>query len=277
MNQNISVIIPTYNRALTIKRAIDSVLNQTYPVLEILVCDDGSSDNTEKIVKSINDQRIKWLPSNNNSGHPSVPRNRGIKAAQGDWLAFLDSDDEWLSEKIEKQMADLLEKNLKAGSTNAWRMAPDGNHGFLLDWQLEKITFGDLLTDNYVITSSAIVHRDVINEINSFFPESKKFKNSQDYAFWFLAAAVTDFAYLADGLVNYSDDPTNSHRRNNKISFHITQKRVFKNFIKTLDGRNEFENKIAVCRQAIGHLNRQIFNQQYNIIKNKIRNLIIEN
>lgn len=100
----VSVIIPAYNRASVIERAIDSVIAQTFDDLEIIVIDDGSTDNTEEIVKSISDERIRYIRCETNRG-PGATRNEGLKIAQGKYIAFLDSDDEWLPEKIEKQVA----------------------------------------------------------------------------------------------------------------------------------------------------------------------------
>lgn len=101
----ISVIIPTYNRSATIERAINSVRKQTYKNIEIIVVDDGSTDLTKKIVKDLQkkDDRISLYENSKNIG-PAATRNRGVIFAKGDYIAFQDSDDEWLPEKLEKQM-----------------------------------------------------------------------------------------------------------------------------------------------------------------------------
>lgn len=100
----VSTIIPTYNRAQTLSRAINSVLQQTYPSLELIVVDDGSTDNTSEVVKSFNDPRIRFVCHGRNRG-ASAARNTGIKEAKGEYIAFNDSDDEWLPQKLERQMA----------------------------------------------------------------------------------------------------------------------------------------------------------------------------
>lgn len=91
---SVSVIIPTWNRELRLKKTIESVLVQTLFPLEILVCDDGLTDNTFEIVKSLNHSKVKWILGEH-SGLPAVARNRGIRESKGEWLAFLDSDDWW--------------------------------------------------------------------------------------------------------------------------------------------------------------------------------------
>ena len=100
----VSVIVPTFNRAHMIGRAIRSVLNQTYGDFEIIVVDDGSADNTEEVVAAFEDERVRYIRLEENSGTSAAPRNAGIKAARGDYIALLDSDDEWLPQKLEKQI-----------------------------------------------------------------------------------------------------------------------------------------------------------------------------
>lgn len=99
----VSVIIPTYNHGRFIGEAIESVLNQTYPNFEIIIIDNYSEDNTEEVVTSYQDDRIKYLKFKNH-GIIAASRNHGIKRARGDFIAFLDSDDIWLPHKIEKQI-----------------------------------------------------------------------------------------------------------------------------------------------------------------------------
>ncbi len=99
----VTVIVPTYNRAGVIERAIDSVCAQTFQDMEIIVVDDGSTDNTVDIVRSISDERIRCIAFKANRGSGAA-RNEGLKAATGKYIAFLDSDDEWLPEKVEKQV-----------------------------------------------------------------------------------------------------------------------------------------------------------------------------
>lgn len=98
----ISIILPSYNRTKTINRCIDSLLNQTISDIEIIVVDDASTDNTFEIIKMYNDDRIKYIRLEKNGGSCKA-RNIGIDYAQGDYIAFQDSDDEWFTYKLEKQ------------------------------------------------------------------------------------------------------------------------------------------------------------------------------
>ncbi len=100
----VSVIIPAYNRAHCIERAIKSVQAQTFTDMDIIVIDDGSTDNTAEIVKGMPDERIRYIYCQMNRGSGAA-RSEGLKATRGEYIAFLDSDDEWLPDKIEKQVA----------------------------------------------------------------------------------------------------------------------------------------------------------------------------
>ena len=99
----VSVIIPTYNRSSFLKEAIQSVLNQSYNNFEIIVIDDGSEDETEKVIQSFNDSRIKYL-KREHTGSPAFIRNQGMKIAKGEYIAFLDSDDLWFPHKLKMQI-----------------------------------------------------------------------------------------------------------------------------------------------------------------------------
>lgn len=106
----VSVIMPTYNHARFIGEAIDSVLNQTYKNFELIIVDNYSEDNTEKIVASYKDDGVKYLKFKNN-GVIAASRNYGIKHSRGEYIAFLDSDDMWLPEKLEKQIKVFQDSN----------------------------------------------------------------------------------------------------------------------------------------------------------------------
>lgn len=102
---SVSVIIPSYNRARTLERAVNSILFQSYSDLEVIVVDDGSTDDTERLVRAIADPRVRYLRLGGNSGACRA-RNAGLKMARGAYIAFQDSDDEWLAGKLERQMAE---------------------------------------------------------------------------------------------------------------------------------------------------------------------------
>lgn len=111
MNQLVSVIIPTYNRADLIGRAIASVIAQIHQNLEIIVVDDASTENIDQAIAHIDDPRLQYIRHPTNLGG-SAARNTGIKAAQGEFVAFLDSDDTWLPDKLQLQLAEISKVNI---------------------------------------------------------------------------------------------------------------------------------------------------------------------
>jgi len=115
----VSVVIPTYNRAATVQRAIDSVLAQTYLYFEIIVVDDGSTDNTDAILNERYGDRIRLLHQPNMG--QSAARNTGVRAAKYDLIAFLDSDDYWLPGKLEAQVPLMTDKTVVLSFTNWWK------------------------------------------------------------------------------------------------------------------------------------------------------------
>lgn len=100
----ISVIVPTYNRIKELPKAVESILNQTYKDFELIIIDDGSTDDTEEMIKQYNDERIKYIKNTTHMHGASAARNIGIKESVGDYIAFNDSDDEWHPNKLEKQL-----------------------------------------------------------------------------------------------------------------------------------------------------------------------------
>lgn len=226
--ENVSVIIPTWNRKKTLIRAIKSVLGQSISPFEILVCDDGSTDDTFEIVKLFKNPKIKWVPGEH-IGLPAVVRNRGIKESKGEWIAFLDSDDEWFPEKLEKQLALAKKTGCLAVCSNAYSVNNMGNKKKYLNYTKNTINFSDLLDVNYVILSSAIIHRSLLSKCLGF-PEGNKYRNAPDYALWLRVLTQTNFSYLDEILVNYLNEPEKSIRRFTKNPY-LPKKIVLEDFL----------------------------------------------
>jgi glycosyltransferase involved in cell wall biosynthesis len=195
--ETVSVIIPTYNRADLIGQAIDSVLAQAHQQVEVIVADDGSTDDTAAVVGAYGD-RVRYLPLPHR-GLPAATRNAGIRAATGDLLAFLDSDDLFLPNKLAVQAAALVQ-NLAAGVAYAngvyFRTTPDAPVGRVQDglptpsgW-----VFGDLLAGNFLAPPVVLVRRTVLDEVG-LFDESPDFFAVEDFDLWLRLAAHTPFVY----------------------------------------------------------------------------------
>ena len=114
---SVSVIIPTHNRGEMLRRAIDSVLSQTYKDFELIIVSDGSADETDKVIVSYTDPRIRFLKHDKSRG-ASAARNTGIRASIGQYIAFLDDDDEWTLDKLEVQVP-VIEKSAPEGRSSA--------------------------------------------------------------------------------------------------------------------------------------------------------------
>lgn len=253
---NISVIIPTYNRANLLVNTINSVLMQTFPVLEILICDDGSSDDTENIVKSINNDKIKYVKCAH-SGKPAAPRNVGISQARGNWIAFLDSDDEWLPHKLERQIAILEKKGAKAICSNALRVDSKNiiQGDYLRNTKSRFVGFEELLNENVIICSSVIIEKELIDSCGCF-NEDDNFRAIEDYLLWLMISNQVQWYYLYESLLKYKDD--------------------FDNSIRGTDTRLANEQK----RLILNHLSLWLFSDNslnYNLVMDKLNNKKQEN
>src|SRR5262249_8525132 len=208
---SVSVIIPTWNRAATVVAAVESALAQTHASLEVLVCDDGSSDDSEQRVRAMSDPRVRWLPGPR-GGRPGIPRNRGIAAARGEWLAFLDSDDEWLPDKLARQLAAVRATGRLACCTNAWRVSPGiDRREPMLSGAGGGYALAEPLQGNRGDCSSAMVHRSLLADAAGF-PQAAILQALADYALWLRVACFTQFEHLAAPLVLYRDEPVASVR-----------------------------------------------------------------
>ena len=158
----VSGIMAAYNAEKTIEQSINSVLNQTYPAVELLVVDDYSQDRTVKLVENImaRDNRVRLIYNKENSG-VSYTRKHGLEEAKGAWIAILDSDDIWAPEKLEKQI--ILQKKMNADLlfTGSAFMDSDGQP---IDWYLHapsEVTYRHLLKQNVLSNSSSLVRKEL--------------------------------------------------------------------------------------------------------------------
>ena len=192
MNSNIDVIIPTYNRRHTLGRSIDSVLTQSLKPAEIIIVDDGSTDGTEDYI-NINYPDITYIKTRNKG--VSAARNEGIKHSRSDWLAFLDSDDEWLPEKLEKQMgAGSSKKGYKIihcdeiWVRNGIRVNAKNKH----QKSGGKI-FLKCLPMCVISPSAAIINRVLFNELGYF---DEALPACEDYDLWLRICAIYPVLYI---------------------------------------------------------------------------------
>ncbi|MGC9504484.1 glycosyltransferase family 2 protein [Baaleninema sp.] len=212
----VSIVIPSYNRATLIPRAIQSVLDQTFQDWEAIVIDDASQDNTEEVVKNFKDSRIRYIRHEKNAGECAT-RNTGLDAATGTYIAFLDSDDWWLPEKLEKQVRRFEELSPQVGVVYTWLSAVNENGHIknLRQPTLSGSIYGELLYANFVGTPSTVIIRRACLQAGARFDPS--LRCCGDWDMWLQIARHYDFEVIEEPLVQYLDHEdekrgsTNSH------------------------------------------------------------------
>lgn len=200
----VSVVIPTYNRAQYIGACLKSVLDQSFSDFEILVIDDGSTDNTREVVARFKDPRIsyEWQA---NSGRPSVPRNRGIELSRGDYIAFLDSDDLWLPSKLEKQMA-VAKRHPEAALIYclARQFDETGDKDLVSPYRLKRSgsVYPFLLFYSFIPALTVLVQRRHLAQVGVF-DTRPEFKAVEDYELWLRMAARYPVRFVPEVLAKY--------------------------------------------------------------------------
>jgi len=200
----VSVIIPTYNRAELLHLAITSVLNQTLQDFEVIVVDDNSQDHTREVVKSFNDKRIKYVCHERNKG-VAAARNTGIFSSNGDCIAFLDDDDEWFSEKLQKQF-DLLERCPSiVGAVYTGAFIVECSSRKIVDKASPKkrgYIFNTVLDQMKIAYTSTIFLRRQCFEAVGLFDENLEY--GEDYDMWLRVSEKFQFEYINEYLINYA-------------------------------------------------------------------------
>ena len=193
----VSVIIPTHNRADLIGETLASVCAQTFPDFEVIVADDGSTDNTKEVVTSFGDSRIRYFWQPQSGGLPARVRNRAISLSRGRYIAFLDSDDLWLPNKLEIQVP-YMESHPEVGFvfTNS-----EGFSGRNEKWRLVKCglnrkqTLEDLLGENFIPMLTVVVRRNCLDTVG-FLCEDPEVNAIEDYELWLRLATRFPFHYI---------------------------------------------------------------------------------
>lgn len=261
MYPTISVIIPNFNRGALLEKAIRSVLEQTVPVAEILVCDDGSTDDAKHRVAQLQMDypQVVWLDCGSN-GRPAIPRNQGISRAQGEWIAFLDNDDTWEKTKLEEQLRIADAYNVHFICTNAWRVSDNEKaSSALIHHSTGKYQFSDLIAENFIVCSSVLVHHSLLKQSQKF-PEHKYFKAIEDYALWLEIGLNAPIFFLQTPLVNYLDLPQQSIRSGQDNEYAM-YRRILLRTLRIAVNKHKF-SKAMIC---IAQLLRNTFYEfRYN-------------
>lgn len=220
MDELVSIIMPAYNSAEYIYESIKSVQEQTYVNWELIVVDDCSTDGTDSVVRSFSDDRIVYVKNEKNMG-AAVSRNRALKLAKGKWVAFLDGDDVWLPEKLEKQIKFMLENDYKFTYT-------DYRIRYNCEWQPYIITGPEVVTKRklynycYFSTITVMYDREYVGLV-----QIADLKKNNDYAMWFKIIEKTPCYRLPECLSFYykHDNSISSGSKIKLIKYHYVMYR----------------------------------------------------
>lgn len=226
----VSIITPTHNCSQYIRQTIDSVLSQTYHNFELIIIDDNSDDDTVEIVKTYNDSRIILLCNVSNKG-AAYSRNIGLKKANGDYIAFLDGDDTWNNNKLEKQINFMLSNNYSFSYTNYSVINENGTTKNYYITGPKKVTHRMFKRSDYVGCLTVMFKKDLYPDLQ--IPDTIIKRN--DYALWIKISERSN-CYLLDECLAY-------YRINSGGLSKTRKSKLFKHHIymfKTLLGYNKF-------------------------------------
>ncbi len=245
----VSVIIPTYNHAKFLGKALDSVIHQTYSNWEAIVVDNQSSDETNQVIDKFKDSRIQYFKISN-YGIIAKSRNLGINVAKGEWIAFLDSDDWWLKDKLEiclkniDEKVDFIYHDLEIKYDKSKNFL---NRKKIIGRKLNKPILNDLLIGeiekgNAIGNSSVIVRKDMLNKIGGI-SEDKNLVASEDFNTWLRIAEITNqFKYIKRKLGFYLVHENSSQKRD----LSIPHRHAVTEFIQLLDNKQKLDLEVKL-------------------------------
>ncbi|ANS77291.1 hypothetical protein AWM70_16885 [Paenibacillus yonginensis] len=214
----VSIILPVYNRQETITRAIESVLNQTFPHFELIVVDDASTDATSEVIKRFDDDRIRLIKLAENLG-ANAARNVGIKEAKAEWVAFHDSDDVWMPQKLEKQVTLAIQE--RAGSASiiytSFLRFKSGETEYIpakTGQEKQGNIHNQLLLGNFISTQTIMLKKEQLEAVGYFDETMPRF---QDWEIALRLSRQYEFLWLDEPLVHvfYSNESISAD--NNKL------------------------------------------------------------
>jgi glycosyltransferase involved in cell wall biosynthesis len=234
-NPTISVIIPTHNRASLLNRTIKSVLNQTFHDFELIIVDDGSTDNTKELINEFkkNDPRVQYIWQEN-SGRPSETRNTGIKNSKGKYITFLDSDDEILPEKLEKQIKKFNSVSKNVGLIYCGlQYIPENKNkqSKVIIPKLKGNLFKELLKGSFIGGITPLIKKECFQKSGLF---DTSLPSGEDWDMWIRISKNYEFDYVPEALAIY----------------HIHGKQISANFDDTINGFQKILEKYSneICR-----------------------------
>lgn len=278
-----SVVIPNFNHGLYLKDSINSVLYQDFKNWELLIIDNNSTDNSDEVISSYNDSRIRVFKINN-EGIIAKSRNLGIKNAKAKWIAFLDSDDIWYSNKLSK-LLELTDNNFDIICSNEYRHDLKRDIKKPLYYNLKSNNFYKelLLKGNALSTSATIVSRDFLNKNKLGFSENLDFITVEDYDLWMqIALKNGSFGFcnefLGDFRIHESNNSNNFKLHSNNL-IKLLKKHVYE--IQNFSNKDKLWDKVKPRLTLMflkNHFEISIYNGfkylVHTIINNKFKDLI---
>ncbi len=196
----VSIVTPAFNRADYLPYTIDSVLAQSYPDFEHIIIDDGSTDGTDELVRAYSDPRIRYFQQANQG--QSVARNLGIEVSRGQYICFLDSDDLWLENKLQEQLA-LFADNPNTGVVYGDKISIDGAGRELHRRNMRRYSgwvTAKLLADNFVSMNTTMTRAELLRQAGGFDPSDRY---AEDYGLWLRVSLLAPFQYSPSLWVYY--------------------------------------------------------------------------
>jgi glycosyltransferase involved in cell wall biosynthesis len=242
-----SIIIPTYNRAEKLRRAIESVERQTFRDFELIVCDDGSTDDTGVVVDSFKNRLNLTYQYEQNWGGPARPRNNGIRAAQGEWVCFLDADDWWYPEKLEQVHERTAGADVVYHDGDIYTSAGKKFFVKMHSRALPAPVFVNMMTKgNPFITSGICVKKELLDKTGGF-PEDKALISVEDFHLWLKITLLTDrFVRIPRSLCGYWKGAGNISGTSRHITAHFALFDQYKEHLSP-GPRREAEKYFSYC------------------------------
>lgn len=258
----VSIIIPTYNRAKLLKTCISSIIGQTYSNIEIIVIDDGSNDETEKMISEIKDKRIFYIKINK-SGNLSEIRNYGVKISNGCYIAFCDDDDIWFPEKLEIQLTYMKYANICC--TNALIIDQNANkskYSYIKEPNVSIfLNIKHLLIKNFIITSTILVKRKILGA-DPF--NTLKYKNiAEDYDLWMRLSLDNDILLLNKELIFYRIHNSLTHDQGNDDKLFVNSIDIIDKYSKKLSPEIRKYACLGKIKFQIKYLKYKFKNRKY--------------
>ena len=226
----VSVVIPTFRRPRLLLSAVESVLRQDFQDLEVLIIEDGAGTDLSTIAKNFDDERVRLVAIDHHSGNPGYVRNQALKLTKSSWVAFLDSDDQWLPTHLSRGLAWLDESGEKFLSQASVPRDSEVNQGYGA-LAPKPIGVRELLNQNSIVTSGVICHRELLEQAD-LFPEAAGIY--EDWGLWLRMSRLTRLFQSAVPTIAYRQQHDSVSHQLNPVT---TRYRTLIDFLDWLDQR----------------------------------------